>query len=234
MMLKQLAKWLARPGRPAITGERYANDLAPRIITCAEELASVLVVFSGRRDSALGCSFLFNSAFEMEQAGFDEYTNDFIELHAPDLNSCVTDPLFGPVFRSSLGLLSLLATQATLRGCRDRKKGKCSSEVLMKVIASRVSGKHGFELDATRTLELIKAFGLAFFDVNLKGKPLLNLVERGRNDCLGEILTQVRVSPDGRTSYGFVVGPEPFTIVPKFVQIASEVREWVKKIASQL
>jgi hypothetical protein len=195
--------WLARKtSSPTAFAQVFVSGLLEQI----EVLTAAIVAFSGRKPltaPADPSAAVFDSHFDLEQAGFECVTSDLAELMAPTIASVgvlVEQAFLFEAYRSVTAFLCLYSANSA----RKHVSAGSAAEfgiALAHCLAQRVAGSYGFSGNPPEVLKVLDGLGPAFVC-----HRLLNVDAFGREDGLGLLLCRLVAPPGSRTQYAFVAG----------------------------
>ncbi len=217
------------PDSLSVYARAYASGLEQR----AGFLASSLVAFSGKQpasETAADSKLVFETHFEMELAGFESVRDDVVSLAAPSVSEMANESLFNSAYQVVVAFLCLYSANAAHKSMRPENAEEFSYALDFS-IATMSAGRFGFHPEPRNVFEAIQELR-----PNFVCQKMLNMESIGRDDVLGTILNQLRISPDRQTRYAFVVGSRTLSLgcAAHFVQVIGEISDYIKRCAQEV
>jgi hypothetical protein len=231
--LKEHLKLIDLQKRDPDSLSAYAHAYASGLEQRAGFLAASLVAFSGKQpasETAADSKVVFETHFEMELAGFESDTKDVCSLLAPSVSEMANESLFNLAYQVAVAFLCLYSADSAHKSMRPENAEEFSYALDFSV-ATMCAGRFGFHPEPRNVFEAIQELR-----PNFVCQKMLNMESIGRDDALGTILNQLRISPDRQTRYAFVVGSKTMSLscAAHFVQVISEISGYIKRCAQEV
>ena len=224
-----IKSWIARRFS---SPSQYAETFASAVPDLGEYLAASFVAFSGSQEwdeRAAPKDVMFETHFDMEQAGFSPGCKDIAVLVAPGANETAGHPLFGLAYRHAISFICAYSDNVA-RGAMKPPNAEQFSRTIYSAVATRCAGHFGFEVEPRAALETITGLVPA-----LVCKQMLNIQSFGTDDGLGNLLRHLNLS-SGRTRYAFVVGSQKQSLgcASAYLKVLTEITDGIERCAQEV
>jgi hypothetical protein len=212
---------------------QYAAAYVSGLLELTGYLAASFVAFSGKQSRAEAVAakeVIFESHFEMESAGFEPVTKDFVSLTEPSISEMSKEEHFDAAYRDVTAFLCLCSENAALQSMK-RENYEQFCRTLHLSLAGRCAGKFGFDPEPRNAFMTIQEFVPVFLC-----EKFLNPDCFGKQDGLGNLLNHVSSSLKGQTRYAFVVGSnqQPLGCASAFITVLTDIDENIGRCARDL